>query len=375
MSSIHHLNSTRRTHAPAPRRRPERRAPRELAVTDATGRSWSVAEPQESAVHADAQVAASLAAGAREIARKYADRPIDDHDLLVEAEVAMRRSSTDLICRLVGFRLAGSRDGILLLRGLPLDDELPPTPRGGAFPGAWSELGVASIVQLMVMSVLGDVISYADEKDGRLIQDICPVPGAEQRQENTGSCLLELHTEDGFHPNKPHFLSLLCLRSDHTGEAMTVAGGVRTVLPLLSPKHARVLREPWYRVRLASSFVGTERTTYSAPMPVLSGPVDDPDLCVDFHATEPMTDLARDAVEELRGLLLSSLVGTVLEPGDMLLVDNRKAVHGRTDFSPRYDGEDRWLRRCFAVTDIRASHELLYPSSRVHEPLRLVGAR
>ena len=369
------LHAARRAHDPAPRRRPDRRRHRKLAVTDATGRSWSVAEPEDGIIHADARVAGSLADAALGIARKYADRPIDDHDLLVEAEVAMRLASSDLVCKLVSFRLAGSRDGILLLRGLPLDVELPPTPHGGAFRGAWTDLSVATVVQLMVMSMLGDVISYADEKDGRLIQDICPVPGAEDRQENTGSCLLELHTEDGFHPNKPHFLSLLCLRSDHHGEAMTVAGGVRAVLPLLSPEHARVLREPWFRVRLASSFVGTERTAYSAPMPVLSGPLHDPDLCVDFHATEPMTELARDAVEELRGLLLSSLVGTVLEPGDMLLVDNRKAVHGRTDFSPRYDGEDRWLRRCFAVADIRASHELLIPASRVHEPLRLVSER
>jgi L-asparagine oxygenase len=356
---------------PAGRPRADRCSPRDLEITDANGRTWSVAEPQEGVFELDPRAAEQLAGVSRRVTARHSGRPIDDHDLLIEIEVAMRRATSDLVGELVRFRLAGSRDGILLLRGLPLGGPLPATPRGGAFPGAWSELGVASVTQLMIMSVLGDVISYADEKEGRLIQDICPVPGAEGRQENTGSCLLELHTEDGFHPNKPHFLSLLCLRSDHHGEAMTVAGGMRAVLPLLSPEHARVLREPWFRVRMASSFVGTGPAAYSEPMPVLSGRHDDPDLCVDFHATEPMTELAHAAVEELRGHLLDSLVGTVLEPGDMLIVDNRKAVHGRTDFSPRYDGEDRWLRRCFAVTDIRASQELLYPASRMHEPLRL----
>jgi len=362
-----------RAHGPFGRRSADGWSRCDRAVTDTTGRSWSVAEPEDGVFEVDRKVAKELAGAARELAARYPDRSIDDDELLVAAEVAMRQASTDLVGELVRFRLAGSQDGILLLRGLPLDSTLPPTPRTGAFPGAWCELSVATVVQLMVMSVVGDVISYADEKDGRLIQDICPVPGAEGRQENTGSCLLELHTEDGFHPNKPHFLSLLCLRSDHTGEAMTVACGVRAVLPLLSTEHARVLREPWFRVRMASSFVGTERIAYSQPMPVLSGPVDDPDLCVDFHATEPMTDLALAAMEELSGHLLSSLVGTALEPGDMLIVDNHKAVHGRTDFSPRYDGEDRWLRRCFAVADIRASHELRYPASRMHEPLQIAS--
>jgi L-asparagine oxygenase len=218
------------------------------------------------------------------------------------------------------------------------------------------------------MSVLGDVISYADEKAGRLVQDIAPVPGAEQRQENTGSTLLELHTEDGFHPNKPDFLSLFCLRSDHERVAYTVASSVRAALPQLSEEDRAALRRPWYRIRLASSFTGGE-VAWSAPSPVLTGAEDDPELCVDFHASEPLNPAARHALEALRTVMTAGLVGVVLEPGDLLVVDNRAAVHGRTGFRPRYDGEDRWLRRCFAVADIRRSLPLRRPDSRVHQPL------
>src|SRR5690606_2405427 len=31
--------------------------------------------------------------------------------------------------------------------------------------------------------------------------------------------------------------------------------------------------------------------------------------------------------------------------GDLLLIDNDVAVHGRAPFRPRYDGSDRWLKR------------------------------
>jgi L-asparagine oxygenase len=130
-----------------------------------------------------------------------------------------------------------------------------------------------------------------------------------------------------------------------------------------------VLRKPWYRIRHASSFSGAGAPSYSRPVPVLSGSWGDPDLCVDFHATEPLIDAAADAFERLRRRVLGSLVGAVLEPGDIMIVDNRKAVHGRTGFSPRYDGHDRWLRRCFAVSDIRAPRLSLLPASRVHQPL------
>jgi L-asparagine oxygenase len=154
---------------------------------------------------------------------------------------------------------------------------------------------------------------------------------------------------------------------------MTVACGIRAILPRLEASVVEVLRQPLFRIGLASSFAGAGVKRYSAPMPVLSGCPIDPDLCVDFHAMEAMTPVAAYAFEDLREHMLGSLVGVALQPGEMLIVDNRKAVHGRTGFSPHYDGEDRWLRRCFAVADIRASHPMRYPASRVHRPLELAA--
>jgi L-asparagine oxygenase len=339
------------------------------SVTDSKGQAWPVADAKGSAFELDPRQSNDLAEAARRIAAELPiDATLDNQQLLVKAEVALR-AAPDLTAALVEFRVSGSRDGLLLLRGLPIDDPLPSTPERGAFQGSWRDLTVSSLTQIMVMSVLGDVIAYADEKEGRLIQDICPVPGAEQRQENTGSSLLELHTEDGFHRNKPHHLSLLTLRGDRAGEAITVAASIRACLSMLDEKSIQTLREPVFRVRLSSSFVGTEAKAYSDPMPVLSSAPHDPDLCVDFHATEPMNDAAATAFEELRQHLLGCLVGVVLKPGDMMIVDNRRALHGRTAFTPHYDGEDRWLRRCFAVADIRRAYSRLFPDSRVHQPL------
>jgi L-asparagine oxygenase len=322
----------------------------------------------------DRVISRALARSARRLAVRRTDpRGLDDHELLVEAEVTMRETSPDLIRRLIGFRLAGNRDGVLLLRGLPLDEPLPGTPANGTFSGSWRDLAVSTMTQLMLMSVLGDVIAYADEKDGHIIQDVCPVPGSERLQENTGSCLLELHSEDGFHPNKPHFLALYCLRADHDRQALTVASGIRAALPALEARHVVALRQPWFRIRVSSSFTGLAGVGYSATMAVLSGAPADPDLCVDFHAMEAITEEGACALAALRSSMLGSLVGMVLEPGDMLIIDNRKAVHGRSDFRPRYDSQDRWLRRCFAVTDIRASDWARPPSSRVHQPLSGIG--
>jgi L-asparagine oxygenase len=44
-----------------------------------------------------------------------------------------------------------------------------------------------------------------------------------------------------------------------------------------------------------------------------------------------------------------------LQTGEIILIDNMRAVHGRSPFYPKYDGDDRFLIRCFAVYDYEFS--------------------
>jgi L-asparagine oxygenase len=44
-----------------------------------------------------------------------------------------------------------------------------------------------------------------------------------------------------------------------------------------------------------------------------------------------------------------------LKPGEIILIDKRRAVHGRSAFNPKYDGKDRFLIRCFATFDLSKS--------------------
>ncbi len=266
------------------------------------------------------------------------------------------------------FRAAGNPLGTLVLQGVPVDHPLPPTPAGGDLPH-WPAVPVATLAQLAICGCLGEAIGYADEKHGQLVQDVVPVAGAEWRQENSGTVYLELHTENGFHPYKPDHVTLLCLRPDDARTGRTLTGAVARVLPHLSTGCVERLRRPEYRIRHSSSFAGMGSAGWSPPLAVLSGPLDDPELVADFHAMRSLTAAARQAFEELRVALEGCLVGTVLDSGTMLVVDNRAAVHGRTAFTARYDGTDRWLRRCFTVTDLRRSRGARPAGSHVCLPL------
>lgn len=294
--------------------------------------------------------------------------PLDSERAMTAAALAGCALPARLIAALMSFRCVGNEYGTLIVENLPVDADLPPTPSDGRLPD-WELAPVSTIAQLAASSHLGDVIGFSDEKDGLLVQDVIPVRGAEDRQENSGSAFLELHTEDGFHPFKPDFLTLLCLRPDHADRAYTITGAVARIMPRLSRLCTETLRQPLFRIRYSSSFAQTGSAGFSEPIAVLSGPLTDPMLVADFHAMEPLTLAARWAIEELETVLKGALAGTVLKAGTLLVVDNRAAVHGRTAFTARYDGTDRWLRRCFTIADLRPSRGFRARGSRACAPL------
>lgn len=310
----------------------------------------------------------------RDAGARLEGEPLDSGVVMAEAHNAVRALPERVVRALSGFRATGNPFGTLLLRNVPVDEDVPPTPADG-YLSDWGLMPVATLVQLAVATCLGDVIAYREEKRGGLVQDIVPVRGAEERQENSGSVLLELHTENGFHPFKPDFVTMLCVRPDHARTARTTTVAISRVLPHLSVGCVEVLRQPLFRIRYSSSFTADGTSGYSAPLAVLSGPESDPELVADFHAMEPVTPAAVAALDELRTALLGRLTGTVLDRGALLVVDNRTTLHGRTRFEPRYDGRDRWLRRCFTVVDLRRSRGARPAGSRVVAPARELNGR
>lgn len=279
---------------------------------------------------------------------------VDDPDWVRAARRCAGDLPGGLAHRLSDFRRASGDAGAMLLHNLPVaPGEMPETPMV-----AGSVQRVATVpagVLMMIATALGDPVAYHAEKSGALVQNVVPVPGRENTQANTGSVQLELHTENAFHPYRPDFVVLLCLRADHDRVAGLCTVSIRRVLSGMDPAAREALSAPEFVTAPPPSFcVGVP----DEPHAVLAGAPDDPDLRIDFHATAPLTARARTALDGLRAMLAQAAVTLRLRPGDLAIVDNRVAVHGRTSFRPRYDGTDRWLQRTFVVTDIRRSRAL-----------------
>jgi L-asparagine oxygenase len=247
------------------------------------------------------------------------------------------------------FRHDPGTDGILTVTNLPIEpDTLPPTPN---VPESVERAATpAATLATLLAQQLGEVIAYRDEKRGALVQNVVPVKSLATSQSNGGSVPLEFHTENAFHPHRPDYVGLLCLRPAHEDQVGTQVAAVRRALPLLDPASHAVLREARFVTAVPPSF---RSAGSSERHPVLSGCLEDPDICVDFHATTALDQHAAQAMARLRAALLEVRSDLVLRPGEMVFVDNRLVVHGRVGFTPRYDGRDRWLHRVFVHLDNR----------------------
>jgi L-asparagine oxygenase len=297
---------------------------------------------------------AAAAAGTRLVAGALADPSarIDTPEWVAAARAASADLPAELRRALREFRRDPGASGSLLVRGLPVDpDAMPATPSVDGSVRRVPSLPAA--VLMTAAGVLGDPAAFLAEKSGALVQDVVPVPGKEEFQGNAGSVDLSFHNENAFHPHRPDHILLLCVRPDHDRVAGLRTASVRRALPLLGDAARDLLGRPEFVTAAPPSFGSGGDAT--APHPVLCGAPDDPDLRVDFAATTPLTARAGAALDELREALEAVATSTRLVPGDLAVVDNRIAVHGRTSFRPRYDGRDRWLLRTFVALDLRRS--------------------
>ena len=252
---------------------------------------------------------------------------------------------------LVDFADHPHESGALLVKGMPVG-ALPPTPPTPTTPTC--KTATSEFTLLTVARLLGHPVGYEPEHGGDIVQNLVPVRGAETRQVSTSSRVdLMFHTEAAFHPFRPRYLLLLCLRGDDA--AITTLSSIHELLPHLPVSVAEVLFQPRFRTAVDESYLQGRTNVLSAAMPVLSGDRRWPSMVFDADLMVGVDSEADEALQVLARAVAATQTGVALEPGDLLVVDNSLSVHGRTAYTPRFDGTDRWLQRAFVATDLASS--------------------
>lgn len=201
---------------------------------------------------------------------------------------------------------------------------------------------------LATCTAMGVPTAYRELYSGSLLQDICPSPQAHPLSAQSSTTALLPHSEMLYHRWRPDFLLLACSRADHDGAAGTTVAGARAALALLGAVELEVLREHRMACGTDLAFRRTDGTSPRAHVLVVDGVPADPRLAFDRELLEPGDPSARRALRALSEAL-DEVTDTVrMRPGDLLILDNARVVHGRTAFTPRWDGHDRWLHRTYA---------------------------
>ncbi|WP_030232136.1 guanitoxin biosynthesis L-enduracididine beta-hydroxylase GntD [Streptomyces sp. NRRL S-350] len=321
---------------------------------------------------------------ADELAQRYdtVEAPAFQRESRTYAQELPRR----LRAELNEFRLT-EKSGTFVVSGLRVEDTaLGATPAERRSKPAPSPSLRQDIAFFLIGSVLGDPIGWATQQDGLIMHDVYPVQSHENDQIGWGSAeTLSWHTEDAFHPLRTDYLGLMCLRNPD-GVETTVADIADVELDeetraALSEPRFRILPDDAHRggTRSAGAEDREERLRRLAldrveraleqpdPLAVLFGDPDDPYLVIDPYYMQGVHGEEQQRALDAAGAAIDrALTGVVLEPGDIVFLDNYRVVHGRKPFRARYDGTDRWLRRLNIARDLRKSREYrLSADSRV----------
>lgn len=299
----------------------------------------------------------------------------EDLDFLKRSAVLAHRLPERLREFLNNFRLR-EREGLAVVSGYPVDDlGIGPTPEHWKTRVGPSSARSEEMLLVLCGALLGDAIGWSTQQDGRIVHDIFPIKGHEGEQLGSGSEQpLWWHTEDAFHPCRADYLGLMCLRNPD--RVATTVGPIEGLT--LDPHDLENLFQQQFTIKPDESHLRKNNSAARASDPKLKASYDriekmntDPDkiallygdpespyVRIDPYFMNPVgSSEAQQALDRLVGAIESHLADLVLEQGDILFVDNFRAVHGRRPFKARFDGTDRWLKRINVARDLRRSRE------------------
>jgi hypothetical protein len=192
---------------------------------------------------------------------------------------------------------------------------------------------------------LGDVVGV-EKRD--IFQDVCPCPGHEMEfSAKSSQVALQLHTEKMFHPYTPDFLLLSCIRPDRERKAETTIVNAENIYQSISKKHQDLLSSKIFYPKLDLPHI-EQSMLYSVFYEYQNR------LSIRFNVdflTSP-NSYANESLHQLNITANTICESVYLDKGDLLIIDNRRCLHGRSRFVATYDGFDRWLQRIHVIENL-----------------------
>lgn len=265
---------------------------------------------------------------------------------------------------------------------------LPPTPQEWVpLPDVPATRAALATVVLVAGACGMETVSYGSENAGALFVNLVTLPGLGAISEKSQASM-KGHTDAATFPFRgttdpefpriapaPDVVFLAALRN--VDAVPTAVMPLPNILDRLSPEDARILKGPSIILSAQRTFVkGTQKALGETHVldgaPVLHDGPEGTWVRYTHSQSLPFDENDAAAVAAKKNFEAACLAVTehvVLKPGDLLLVNNRKALHGRSKVGPAVGGESRWLIRsygldCTEVAEAQrhaGSSHILYP--------------
>ena len=230
-----------------------------------------------------------------------------------------------------------------LVRGLPVRETLPPTPRKR--DEANRLMDIDDLVCSQILRLFGSLFQYDGKVDPSIIQNVFYVPGHEELQLGSGVQKLEWHVEDGLHAFRPDWVGLFCVRGDENTQTFLARSR-----DLPDNKTTQEMCHQTFSLRVDDSFLEEHRVK-TVESCTLRSQANGFDVIFDPDFTIVRTDREKEQLEKFSKCFDAVSNAVTLEAGDMLVFNNRTVVHGRSQYSPRLPGFDRWLKRGLVISE------------------------
>ena len=270
-------------------------------------------------------------------------------------------------------------EGVVVFDNLPYEQvdwsPLPGTPAHSAKNTSLSEH-----LLLAIAALLGEPYGVASE-GRRLVNDLIPSQADRAALTGNGSEVkLGLHTENAAHrfiaPGRdfsPKGLLLTGVSQQHCGGPTTPVAMAARAIKQLPGWAVDVLRQPCARIALPVRHrqAGASATAVG-PVPVIIGPPGRESVIAAFYGDmmQPVSADAAYALDRLAQALNAVAVALKIVPGRLVYIANGPALHGRSDFVPVFDNNNRaqrWLQRVFVTGRLDAFFETAALTDRVFD--------
>lgn len=241
---------------------------------------------------------------------------------------------------------------------------------------------VARATAILSLAAIGaDAVSYGSENGGDLFVNLVVIPG-EGRVSEKSQGKMNGHTdgvsfpirghrdpEDSRIAPSPDFVCLSALRNPNA--VPTTVMPLDAILNQLDPQEIHELQKPQYILQ--------SQLTFRDGMEEILGQellVDDAQLLfrmnsgfwIRFSHSSTQTAAAgespaKQAMQALAKACLNCFIPVTLAPGDIAIVNNRIALHGRTKVGEEHGGQSRWMLRTYGLDTSELDDSQRHPDS------------